>query len=1054
MRTSHRRCFRAGSASCFLIMLLAPGAIDAAKLQTGDSRHPQTGSSSTSQTIAKPDRQAASLLEPGKPIERTLTGVETHGYELRLQKGQCAVIHVEQRGINVVVQLLGSDKDSLVEIDDEISKLGTEKVEIVADHDGSYRAQVKPKLKLASGAYEIRLVELRYATGVDRSLYEVQQLRTKASRLLDADKPREAFPLAERGLALAKESLGPDDVYVALVTKDLADINDAMRQPEKARQGYEQALQILTAKLGAEHPQTILVKSRLGYVYVDLENFPKADLLLGQALESGERILGRDDPLLVGTLRSLGILHADRGDYAATGREFGRALGILESAGLTEDLRYGQLLNGLGVLSIHQSEYDRARTYLERALAFRERKFGPESLAVADVLNNLGVVARQTKNYAAAEKYYLRVAALREKYVGPEHPEYAGVLQNLGNVYSAEGAHQKALETHLRALSILDTTPFERDAHRIAFKQIAKSYAALGDFENANKFQSQLQSLLEREIALNMAIGSERQKLAYYSSEYVADFTDDALSLNLLSEPDNSHATAMAATVVLQRKGRVLDSMTDSLGALRKRSDPQDQAFLDQLKQATAQYARVALQGPQKQPLEEYRKSLQDLQEKKEKLENTISHHSEEFRSQSQAVTVAAVRSAIPQDAALVEFVAYRRSDPKAPTYEEEYRDLRYGAYVLHRNAAPMGIDLGDAKAIDVAVEKLRVALRDPSRDVRQLARAVAEKVFQPVQALVADDKRLLISPDGQLNLIPFEALLDDQGNYLVERYSITYLTTGRDLLRMQVSRPSRSAPVLLADALFGEPKDTLVESTTAPRVKSAGARAARRSVTTAPDFSSLYFAPLEGTRAEAKSIQALFPQARVLTGEQASESALQELTAPRILHIATHGFFLPDTSQNAAGNASAATAEPENPLLRSGLALSGANLVKDGKGDGILTALEASNLDLWGTKLVTLSACDTGVGEVKNGQGVYGLRRSFFLAGTETLVMSLWPVSDYVTREMMTSYYSGLKNGLGRGEALRQAELAMLKRKGRKHPFYWASFIQSGEWANLDGER
>jgi CHAT domain-containing protein len=137
---------------------------------------------------------------------------------------------------------------------------------------------------------------------------------------------------------------------------------------------------------------------------------------------------------------------------------------------------------------------------------------------------------------------------------------------------------------------------------------------------------------------------------------------------------------------------------------------------------------------------------------------------------------------------------------------------------------------------------------------------------------------------------------------------------------------------------------------------------------------------------------------------------------------------------------------------LRSGLALSGANLVKDGNSDGILTALEASNLDLWGTKLVTLSACDTGVGEIKNGEGVYGLRRSFFLAGTESLVMSLWPVSDYVTREMMTSYYKELKQGLGRGEALRQAQLAMLKR--HPHPFYWASFIQSGEWANLDGQR
>jgi CHAT domain-containing protein len=117
-----------------------------------------------------------------------------------------------------------------------------------------------------------------------------------------------------------------------------------------------------------------------------------------------------------------------------------------------------------------------------------------------------------------------------------------------------------------------------------------------------------------------------------------------------------------------------------------------------------------------------------------------------------------------------------------------------------------------------------------------------------------------------------------------------------------------------------------------------------------------------------------------------------------------------------------------ENPLLRSGLALAGANLTRDPNGDGILTALEAAGLNLWGTKLVTLSACDTGVGEVRNGEGVYGLRRAFVLAGAETLVMSLWPVSDYMTREMMTAYYTGLRAGLGRGDALRHAKLAMLR--------------------------
>ena len=139
---------------------------------------------------------------------------------------------------------------------------------------------------------------------------------------------------------------------------------------------------------------------------------------------------------------------------------------------------------------------------------------------------------------------------------------------------------------------------------------------------------------------------------------------------------------------------------------------------------------------------------------------------------------------------------------------------------------------------------------------------------------------------------------------------------------------------------------------------------------------------------------------------------------------------------------------------MRSGLALAGANQRKNGADDGILTALEASGLNLWGTKLVVLSACDTGLGEVKNGEGVYGLRRAFVLAGTESLVMSLWSVSDYVTRELMTNYYKNLKQGMGRGEALRQVQLEMLKKNGREHPFFWASFIQSGEWANLDGKR
>jgi CHAT domain-containing protein len=379
-------------------------------------------------------------------------------------------------------------------------------------------------------------------------------------------------------------------------------------------------------------------------------------------------------------------------------------------------------------------------------------------------------------------------------------------------------------------------------------------------------------------------------------------------------------------------------------------------------------------------------------------------------------------------------------------------------AYALRREGEVKLRDLGPAHEINNVVGRFRKAVRDPRRkDVPQLARTLDEKVMRPVRALIGDAKHLLISPDGELNLVPFEAFVDEKGKYLIESYSVSYLTTGRDLIRMQVARASKSAPTVVADPVFGDQAPDSLLASAAP-VKSIS-MPKRRSITNTRNITETYFAPLGGTAKEANSIKALFPDVRVFTGPSATETAVKELAAPKILHIATHGFFLVDQPSDESGNSSmsqrrAAAAKIENPLLRSGLALAGANRHSTGVDDGILTALEASGLNLWGTKLVVLSACDTGVGEIRNGEGVYGLRRSFVLAGTESLVMSLWPVSDYVTRELMTGYYKNLKNGSGRGGSLRNVQLSMIKSPTRRHPFYWASFIQSGEWANLDGKR
>jgi CHAT domain-containing protein len=413
----------------------------------------------------------------------------------------------------------------------------------------------------------------------------------------------------------------------------------------------------------------------------------------------------------------------------------------------------------------------------------------------------------------------------------------------------------------------------------------------------------------------------------------------------------------------------------------------------------------------------------------------------------------------------------------------------RYVAYILLSDGEPAWVNLGEAKPIEEAVDALRQALRNKSRaDVKALARKVDTLVMQPIRVYlgkalrvslsntdgrlveqrtsVAAVRQLFVSPDGSLNLIPFAALVDEQGKYLVERYNFTYLTSGRDLLRLQQQQPSKEPPVVIADVDFNIPGNLAARPGAAE--PSRGATPAVSA--TGPRIGGIQFEPLQellSSLDEANTLKQLLKNATVWTKQAATETALKQVSGPAILHIATHGFFIEDgfNPQNTvvAGTRLAirrtGTGEPlemrlRNPLLRSGLFLAGANAGKSGNDDGVLTALEAAGLDLSGTKLVVLSACDTGLGEVRNGEGVYGLRRALVLAGSETQVISLWAVSDEGTRDLMNEYYRRLEAGEGRGEALRQTQLKLLANPKRQHPFYWASFIQSGEWANLNGKR
>jgi CHAT domain-containing protein len=328
---------------------------------------------------------------------------------------------------------------------------------------------------------------------------------------------------------------------------------------------------------------------------------------------------------------------------------------------------------------------------------------------------------------------------------------------------------------------------------------------------------------------------------------------------------------------------------------------------------------------------------------------------------------------------------------------------------------------------------------------------------FRPLVPLLGNVRKLFLSPDGQLSLVSFAALHDGR-RFLIDAWDITYLTSGNELLPRLADIPAARSVAVLADPDFGSPLAApVLTAQPAPVPLERSAPLERFFSSVRAELTDRPFPPLPGTRKEAEAIHRLFPEAQILLGSAATKEALLKLPTPGILHLATHGFFLEDAATPATSRGVGhfgAVAEagpvqrPPDPLLRSGLVLAGAHsMVAPAASprleDSLVTALELAGLDLWGTQLVVLSACDTGRGDVKLGQGVYGLRPALMVSGAETVVTSLWKVNDETTQELMETYYRHLLMGQGRTTALRQAMLAL--RQKRPHPYFWAPFIALG---------
>ncbi len=499
--------------------------------------------------------------------------------------------------------------------------------------------------------------------------------------------------------------------------------------------------------------------------------------------------------------------------------------------------------------------------------------------------------------------------------LGKEHPDIATSLNNLALLYHLQGKYQQAEPLYIRSLVITEKALGKKhpDVARNLINLTAL-YQAQGDITRATDFFHRGLEVEQQNLNLIFTVGSEQRKQKYVRIFSVT--TERTISLSLKEARNQKTAASLALTTVLRRKGLVLDAVADSIQILRAQleKNPETQKLFTQWLQIQQQLSALVFSDSEKQ-IANLKTQLEQLEAEREKIEAAISTKSAEFRQQTQPIKLTSVQAKIPQDAALIEIVQYQPFNAKAKIETQYWGKPRYAAAVLRSSGEPKWLDLGEAAEIDKLAIDFRAALAT-GKPFNKLARTLDEKLIAPIRPLLSDARHILISPDGQLTLIPFEALKDEQDKFLIERYAFSYLTSGRDLLRLKSNVNNSSAPVVLADIDYNNQTQTVASA------KTTGVRGSqnRRS----GDLANLEFDALAATKDEAVAIKKVLPNAKVLLGKDATETAVKQLQSPSILHLATHGFFIADVEQNL--NASPdleLTSRPpkilqvENPLLR-----------------------------------------------------------------------------------------------------------------------------------------
>lgn len=872
---------------------------------------------------------------------------------------------------------------------------------------------------------------------------------------------------------------------------NLGSLYEETGQYDKALKSYLEALENTERSLGKNHPDYGNILSKLGFLYNKTGQYEKALQLNLEALQNTERSLGKNHPDYGNRLSKLGSLYNKTGQYDKALQFYLEALEVIGKCLGKKHIDYITILYNLAGFYVVIGQDDKALQIYQEVLLIVETTLGRKHNFYGDILNNIGIIYLNQGQYEKA-LFFLEDAKLNiERSVGKNHFSYNICCSNIANTYSEMGNYKNAIIIYKELLmNIQQKFDYEPDFHLTILNNLALNNQKIGEYITAeNLFDQALElskkifgknypknkSILNNLAFLNI-VNSNYLKAVYYINLAQDNILDNifkvlfSLSENekeiFLMKIDNDYnfyksfysqyyllsnkvATELYNFEILYKK-IILNSTIQNRFFFERSTDTLIKSkYLEWI-----QYKNV-LGKEYNKPINNQRSDIEDLEQKVNDLDSKLSRLSSSYNQINvvQKARCEDVRKSLQSGETAIEFSHFRYHNQKNLT-----DSIMYLALVLRpQDSIPVMVRLCEQKQLDSIFARTS---QSESRHINGIYKnkRLYELVWKPIEPYLQKGDNIYFSPSGLLNQVSFSAIEKNDSTYLSDDYVLNQLSS----TALLTTRNNKEEPIknlVVFGGINFEASDQEIASvlTSVPK----GEEFVSRSLYVEDSTRSGKWTYLPGTLDEANNIRTIADQngvpAKLYTGNEAVEEQFKNLNntnAPSVLHIATHGFFFPDPESNLKKLDLMPFQEQnqftvaDNPLNRAGLLFAGSNKAWVGdsisttREDGILTAYEASNINLTNTQLVVLSACETGLGTIKGSEGVYGLQRAFRQAGVKYLLMSLWKVPDAETKEFMTGFYTEyLEKGVTIRKAYNSTQQKM-KKKYRNFPNKWAGFM------------